>query len=333
MQELYELREITKRQIATKHFASEKYANKRLYIMKKEGLITTKVYGQRTSGQTKTAAYVRLTESGMNLLVERGLLDSKSYRARDLGLSIQQRQYITDANELFVQIPGIPFMDSREIKKKYHLNRGNLTVGGFSNHQGDYMIFILNGDAKETTLRKILMEIKAKKYVSGYLVYYKSSSVKRAFETLCHEQALVTGGVPLYMLPFDTWGIEITRRYILSTNAFLNLQELLSSYGTLTRVKEGSNKHGFLYGMRREDGLLTPYVIEVITGDILILKRCLRNYNVEAYQREGRRVLLFCYEDEVQRYRDELLSVTYVDVIGVPKLVMESSFEGRDAIT
>ena len=333
--ELYKVREMTKQQILQSYFAgNERYGSKRLYVLRGEGLVTSEIHGGNGQGGKRVrTAYYRLTARGLELLRKKGVVEESKYRARDLELTVQQRQYIIDANELHIRLPEVVYMDSRVIKRKYKLNRGNLTVGGFSNEHGDYMIFILNADAKETTLQKILMEIKAKKYISGYLVYYKSPSVKRAFETLCHEQALVTGGIPLYMLPFDTKGIIITRRYILSTNAFSNLQELLSEYGTLTRVKEGSNKHGFLYGMRREDGLLTPYVVEMITGDIMVLKRCLRNYNVDAYQREGRRVLLFCYEEEVQRYRDELLSVIYVDVLGVPKMIVESSFEGRDAIT
>lgn len=331
LQELYELRELTKRQIATKHFDSEKYANKRLYIMKREGLITTKVYGNRTSGRPLTAAYVRLTEAGMDLLVERGLLDNKKYRARDLGLSIQQRQYITDANELFVQIPGVPFMDSREIKKKYHLNRGNLTIGGFSSSEGDYMIFILMADAKSQTMIKIINEIKRQLKMQGYLIYYKSESVKRAFESLCVKQGLVTGGVPVHLLPFDKLGIAMTRHCILSTKAFLNLQAVLSEYGQLTKVKEGGSKHGFLYGMRRDDALPTPYVIELLTGDILITKRCLKNYNVDAYQREGRRVLLFCFEEDLEWYKQELLSAAHVDIVGIPKSAFEIHFEGGDA--
>ncbi|MCE3203455.1 hypothetical protein [Paenibacillus sonchi] len=332
LHELYELREMTKGQIVTKHFANgEKYGNKRLYIMKKEGLITSHVFGKRMAGQTVTAAYVRLTEAGMDLLIEHGLLDSKNYRARDLGLSIQQRQYITDANELYVRIPEVPFMDSRAIKRKYHLNRGNLTVGGFRTAEGDYMIYLLMPDARNQTLIKIITEIKKHPKLRGYLIYYKSRPIKDAFEGMSNKMGLVTGGIPVHLLPFDEIGITLTRQYILSTNAFLNLQELLSQYGQLTRVKEGSNKHGFLYGIRRSDGLPTPYVIEVLIGDIMIYKRCLRNYNVDAYQREGRRVLLFCLETDVERYKQELLTAAHVDIVGISKEMIERSFERRDS--
>lgn len=334
LQELYELREMTKRQIATKHFASEKYANKRLYVMKKEGLIATNVYGKRTSGQTITAAYVRLTEAGMDLLMERGFLDSKNYRARDLGLSIQQRQYITDANELYVQIPGVPFMDSRVIKRKYHLNRGNLTVGGFSTSEGDYMIYILMPDAKNQTLIKIIREIKKHLRIRGYLIYYKSQSVKHAFEAMSDRMELVTGGIPVHLVPFNEWGIHITREYIL-TNTFLKLQKLLEPHGELTEIGS-SSKYGFEYGLIQREksgqgrGSSGPYVIELLTMNIMILKRCLTSYTIDTSQTVGRRVLLICHEDEVERYKEELLSAAHVDIVGIPKSAFESHFEGSD---
>ncbi|ALP37986.1 hypothetical protein ASL14_19130 [Paenibacillus sp. IHB B 3084] len=328
--ELYKVREMTKQQIVQSYFEGNlKYGNRRLYMLRDEGLVTSGVHGGNGQGGKRVrTAYYRLTERGLELLRKKGVVEESKYRARDLELTVQQRQYIIDANELHIRLPDVIYMDSRAIKRKYNLNRGNLTVGGFNNEKGDFMIFILNGDAKEQTLQKILMEIGAKEHVSGYLVYYKSESVKRAFESLCDKQGLVTGGVPLYLLPFDDLGIGVTQYGILSTNAFLNLQELLSEYGQLTKVKDGKNKYGFLYGMRRDDGLPTPYVIEIITGNILILKRCLRNYNVDAHQREGRKVLLFCYEDEVSWYKQELLSAAHVDIVGISKNAFESNFEG-----
>ncbi|MBG9796068.1 hypothetical protein ABD76_28010 [Paenibacillus dendritiformis] len=318
LQELYELREMTKSQITTKHFEGNvKYANKRLYIMKKEGLIVSQVHGMRKEGKTVVAAYVRLTEQGMGLLIKTGRLDKKSYRARDLGLSLHQREYITDANELHVRIPEGDFMDSRAIKRKHQLNRGNLTVGGFATQQGDYMIYILRPDALERTLVKIIAEIKSPKKVKGYLVYYKSPSVKSAFESIIEKMVLVTGGIPVHLLPFDELGIRITRDYILS-NTFLKLQKLFEPYGELSPVR-GPSKYGFLYGLRQEPGKRGPYVIELLTGDIMILKRCLRNYNLEASQREGRRILLFCFAEEVQSYKKELSSAAYVDIVGIPR--------------
>lgn len=320
LQELYELREMTKKQITVKHFDSEKYAHKRLYVMKKEGLITTNVYGKRTAGRTVTAAYVRLTEAGMDLLIERGLLDSKNYRARDLGLSIQQRQYITDANELFVQIPEVPYMDSRQIKRKYNLNRGNLTVGGFRSEKGDYMIYILMPDARDQTLIKIINEIKKHMKLRGFLIYYKSQSIKHAFEAMSEKMNLVTGGIPVHLLPFNEWGIQITREYIL-TNTFLKLQNVLEPYGKLKEVGN-SSKYGFEYGLVEEERTgqwKDPYVIELLTMNMMTLKRCLTNYSIGVSQTVGRRVLLFCYEDEVERYKQELSSAAHVDVVGISK--------------
>lgn len=321
LRELLELREMTKAQIVEKHFeGNEKYGAKRLHIMKAEGLVVSKVCGHLSQGRKTTAAHYRLTEKGMNLLIQEGLIVEKSHRARDLELSKPQRQYIIDANELHVQIPDVPFMDSRAIKQKYSLNRGNLTVGGFSIESGDYMIYILRPDAFEKTLVKLITEIKQAKNMRGFLVYYKSQSVKRSFEAISEKLGLVTGGVPVHLLPFDELGIRITKDYILS-NALLKLKNLFKDYGEFAEV-QGQSKYGFRYGIyqqRVEGERSGPYVIELLTGDMMILKRCLRNYNIEMSQRVGRRVLLFCYEPDVERYKEELLSASHVDIVGISK--------------
>lgn len=330
LRELYEVREMTKGQIMQKYFdGNMKYGSKRLYILRDEGLVTSQVHGFGSGDKRTRAAYYRLTEQGLHLLREKEVISETSYRARDLELTVQQRQYIIDANELHIRIPNVTYLDSRAIKRKYKLNRGNLTVGGFTYEDGDYMIFILNADSKEQTLIRILMEIRAQKPVGGYLIYYKSLAVKRQFEAISEKQALVTGGVPVYLLPFDSFGIGITREYILS-NAFLKLQQLLQGYGKLTTVKS-PNKFSFRYGIRQGDPSTDPYVIELITGDILILKRCLRNYSREMSQREGRRVLLFCLETDIERYKQELSSAAHVDIVGISRVSIERSFERGDS--
>lgn len=328
LHELYHLREMTKGQIAAKHFASVKYANKRLFIMKKEGLITSHVFGMKTADRTLTTAYLRLTEAGMDLLMERGLLDSKNYRARDLGLSIQQRQYITDANELYVQMSEVPFMDSRAIKRKYNLNRGNLTVGGFSVNEEDYMIYILMPDAKNQTLIKIMTEIKRHPRLKGYLIYYKSQSVKHAFEAMSDKVGLVTGGIPVHLLPFNEWGIQITKELIL-TNTYLKLRKWLEPYGDLIEVGNKS-KYGFLYGLYEHGSSTGPYVIELLTMNMLALRRCLMNYTNDTSQKVGRRVLLLCYEEEVEHYKQHLLTAAYVDIVGISPESVKRSFERGD---
>ncbi|MBY9079560.1 replication-relaxation family protein [Paenibacillus sp. HN-1] len=330
LHELYNLREMTKEQIMRRYFeGNAKYGSKRLYILRDEGLVVSEVHGTRKGEMAIRTAYYRLTEKGLRLLREKGRIGDHKERARDLKWSLKQREYMTDANELHLGIPEVPFLDSRAIKKRHGLNRGDRTVGGFTAEDGDYLIYVLNANAKEETLIKIIEEIRKPKSIRGVMVYAKSESVKHVFKSFCEKQGLVTGGVPLYVLPFDHFGIRLAREYIFS-NTFLKLEKLFEPYGKLVLVPAPS-KYGFLYGVHQESGKRGPYVIELLTGDIMIMKRCLRSYNRDASQREGRRVLLFCYEDEVERYKQELSSAAHVDIVGISQEIIERSFERSDS--
>lgn len=329
LHELYKVREMTKQQILQRFFEkNEKYGSRRLYIMRDAGLVVSEVHGYGSKEKRVRAAYYRLTELGIKLLREKDVVQETNYRARDLELTVQQRQYIVDANELHLRIPAVEYLDSRSIKQEYRLNRGNLTVGGFRTDQGDYMIFILHDLATDQTLLKVETEIHAGDRVSGYLVYYKSQSVKTRFERMCAERRLVTGGKPVYLLPYDDLGIGLTRWYILANNPYAHLQQLLDSYGQLVRVKDHS-KYGFRYGLRREgegEGK-PPYLVEQLTGDMLTLERNLKFYTPELSRREGHRVVVICLEEQADHYRTEMEHERHVDILGIPTEAVETHFK------
>lgn len=329
LQTLYELRELTKQQITATYFnGNAKYANKRLYIMKCEGLIVTQIYCRRIEQHTRVAAYIRIAERGMELLVAKKRIETSNYRARDMGLTAQQRQYIIDANELHLRISEIPFLDSRRIKRKYHLNRGDLLLGGFETTQGDYTIYILNTETKPQTFIKIVTEIRSSKQIQikGYLIFYKHGSVRRRFVELCEREGLVTGGIPIYLLPYDELGIGLTRWYILASNRYTHLQQLLAPYGQLVRVKDHS-KYGFLYGLRREGEENPPYLVEQLTGDMLTLGRNLKFYTPEMSRRAGQQVLVICLEEEKEYYQKQMEHERHVDILGIPRITVESHFK------
>lgn len=327
LHELYQVREMTKQQILQRFFeGNEKYGSRRLYIIRDEGLVLSAVHGYGSKEKRVRAAYYRLTEAGMHLLRERGVIHETNYRARDLELTVQQRQYIVDANELHLRIPTVEYMDSRSIKREYQLNRGNLTVGGFRTAHGDYMIYILHDQATDQTLLKVEMEIRAGDRVNGYLVYHKSQSVKTRFESICVERKLVTGGKPVYLLPYDELGIGLTRWHIVAVDRYAHLQQLLVPYGQLVRVKDHS-KYGFLYGLRREGEGKPPYLVEQLTGDMLTLGRNLKFYTPEISRREGHRVLVICLEEEVELYQKKMKHERHVEVLGIPRIAVERHFK------
>jgi hypothetical protein len=179
-------------------------------------------------------------------------------------------------------------------------------VGGFVTPLGDYMIFVLQASVQERNVLKMIKEIQSTDKMKGYLIYYKSVFAKGTFEQLVERIGLTTGGIPVHLLPFDARGTDITHKFILGDN----LLETLSPFGVLEPI---TSKYGFTYGMRK-DKEIGKYVIELLTGDMLILKRCLTNYNISAFQREGRKVLLFCWDDEFDQVKERIERLNYLEV-------------------
>ena len=146
LHKLYQVRVLTKSQLEQTFFRdSERYGSKRLEVMRKEQLVTSKVAWSRDKGSLE-ASY-RITEKGLRLLAQKGLISEGEVRARDLEPTEKQREYIFDVNELHLKCQSIPFVDSRLIKRKYHLNRGDLVAGAFTWGGLDYMIYRVNSGA------------------------------------------------------------------------------------------------------------------------------------------------------------------------------------------
>ncbi len=315
LQDLYEVREMTKHQVISKYFVGrERYGVKRLWTMKREWLISSKVYGLWIEGKKTLAAHYRLTEKGLRVLVKSGRISDGQVRARDLELSAKQRQYVMDANELHVRIPEVNYLDSRAIKRKHALNRGDLVMGTFETGHGDYGVYILQPNGREQTTVKIIKEISGKWKFAGRLVFYKSEAAKQLFERVSEQLAMTTGGMPVHLLPYNERGIAITRDLILKDD--LNaLAQLLKDHGTLELI---TSKHGFRHRIR---DFRECYAIELLTGDMLILKRSLKNYNVNQYRNEGRKVRVFCWSDELETVRQAVGGLVgesdYVEIVPV----------------
>lgn len=313
LHDLYRVRTMTKAQVEAKYFARTRaYTYRRMRMLKEADVVQTESRYAEVNGEWKKAAHYRITEAGIRLLVKAGLLNEGETRARDLELSEPQRQYILDANELHVRMPERKYLDSRAIKRRYELNRGNLTVGGFETERGDYMVYVLQTDVQERTLVKIVREIGLiARRLCGVLVYGKSGEAQTAFGRMVEKLGLVTGGVPVHVLPFSARGIAITERLILGDG----LGELLAPYGTLAAAQ---GRYGIRYGMRNPAWEKGKYVIEYLTSDILTTETGLRDYQPDVYREAGRDVLLFCWPEEAERLRERVKLMPYMEVVPVP---------------
>lgn len=319
LRDLYQMREGSKRQLVEKHFGSRtSYGNKRLEVLQRECLIGAKRVGK--PGKKGVWAYYFITEKGMRLLMEKGLVPEGEVRARDLKLTDKQRSYILDANEIHFKLESVApkFLNSRQIKKKQQLNRGDLIAGAFESDEGDYCIYVLQEEPSKQTLDRVLKEIRDnKRGRAAYLIYYKGSAARKSFERAFVQQQIVTGGIQVHVLPCNERGFEITKRLIFGKG----LPQLLEPYGKLV-FKE--SEYGFLWGMKCTDGT-NKYVLEYLTRDRIVIDRSLRSYKGVKRNGESQGVLLFCWEEDAEAMRERVKYIPcLIEVIG---LSYESAFE------
>lgn len=320
LQELLLIREMTKAQVLSHSFSGkEKYGEWRLHVMKKEELLTSEV--RWVEDRNALEATYRITQRGIRLLVERRILDEEGeLRARDFQLTEKQREYILDANEIHFTVPNVKYLDSRGIKKKHEMNRGNLVAGGFEDSRGSFLIYIIQNDVLDKTVLRITDEIQElTDGVAGHLVYTKGFEAKAAFERAFVQQKVITGGIPVHVLPFNERGFKITRRLIFGGE----LPKLLEPYGVLVPTQ---GRYGFLYGMKCRDGT-RKYVLEFLTGDRIVIDRSLKEYKGVLQNGESQGVLLFCWEEDVEAMQERVKLIPYsVEVIGLSfKTAFESS--------
>jgi|GEM_PF-6471570 len=320
LEDLHKSRVLTKGQIRERYFGGrEGYCTWRMHVMKKEGMVSSKVTWSEEKGRVE--AHYRIGERGIRLLVERGKVsetEAEEVRARDLEPTIKQREYLLDVNELRYRcgVSVEAFLNSREVKRKYQLNRGNLVAGAFMvEGRGDYGIYLLNGGVWESTVKRVIEEIRGFHWVAGYLVYCKDERARWLFEGIANDKGLSTGGRPVHVLLYEERGIWITKEFILGKTEE-RILEWLRPYGAAGVIPE--SRYGFRYGMKGADGR-DYYVIEMLTGDWAGLYRVLRNY--EGKTRDGRALpaLLFCWQEDEGIIRRRVEGVSWVEVVPVAR--------------
>lgn len=306
---LYDVRVLTREQILRNFFeGTVNYGKNRIGVLLKEKLIQSHL--RRLEGKMITD--YRITEKGIRLLIEISIISDNTVRARKMEPSEKQRQYIVDANEIYFKIPEVPYKDSRGIKRKHQLNRGELTVGAFETNQGDHLLYVLQPESEEGSIAKIISEIREhKSSITAYHIYWKSAASRKSFERQFKEHGLVTGGRPIYLLPFTERGFWIARNFILGKSS---LNEVLKSKLNIS-IEEFPNKYGFRY--RTYQNGKTKYVIEQLTYDIISINRCLRTYGISQYQLEGRNVLLFYWSDESEGKEELVKKYPYVELVPI----------------
>ncbi|WP_139490064.1 replication-relaxation family protein [Brevibacillus dissolubilis] len=280
---LYEYRGLTVKQIKEVFYSdSTCYVYRRMHLLKKQGLVESQpIIGERGK---KVGAFYYLTEKGLDRLEQQGLIE-RTRRARENKPSGRRLPYIVSRNELYTQLSpyGWKFVDGRDYKAQYQMNRGAMLKGGLIRSDGkEYAVYILEKNTREKTIKRMVNEINNSRLTNLFIFCHSQDVYNRIKQEDIRQ-------MEVNLLPFQR-GIKLLRRFH-SEEEWL---KLFRRYGEVIPVQ---NK--FLFGkylIRTSDGR-ELYLCNCLLNDVQALNWLLR-YTYERYRQDGRGVLLLKWEGQ-----------------------------------
>jgi hypothetical protein len=307
--DLYQYRTLTVKQINKIYFANREkldYVYTRLHQFKKENLIETKpLIGE---GGRKVASCYFLTDRGITFLEERGMMVPTSLRARDLWVDGKHLPYIVDTNELYAELtPKWKFLDSREVKRKYRMNRANLIQGSIQNEEGnEFGLYLLQSDPEKETVQKIIKEI-ANERLKRILILCKGHKGYITMKDMLKdvERSLVLD--QLCILPYGK-SAEILKKYPNDWDYF----SLFNHFGSVYPVQSKYSFSRYIIHRNGEE----KFVANFLLGDQMMLY-FLKRYNHERYQAEKKKVLLFVWNGQVREIEEEFHAYPHIEIFPI----------------
>jgi len=317
---LYKFRALSTSQVFQLSNYSQKYIYEKLSTLRKKGyIITAPIKGSYLLGQTRQGNYHRLGERGIRLLKENGF--NTVLRADSLRVRRERLPYILSGHDFVIPLikQGWIYKDSREVKRLYNLNRGDILHGTLTtpDKTKEYLIYIMLQSVQSKTLRKIKSEIKRIPVESAILI----ARGKKSFDSVITNftdasDKLIVGG-SLKVMP-----LQFAKTYLgISSDITKNHQYFLKQLG-INIIGPYRDKNTF--GVNIDFDYLVEYkgeemfFMDLLDNDLMkIFSIC--EYRQELYNRIGRRVLVLTSPSEIhKRMHEALLSsiqhITYLPV-------------------
>lgn len=309
--DLYNYRALTIEQINKLHFndrSNMSYTYLRLHMLRQAGLITSKPKVNHKG--KKTAAVYMLATKGIQRLKELKLIEDKRINATDLHPDYSHMHYLLDANEIYTQLSGAwQVLDSRETKRRYHLNRGNMISGLLINSDSkEFGYYIIQQKPDERTLIKILKEIQIIN-IENILVFCKSQEAYSRFVNKLNELGITTAGT-LGVLPYP-YGITILKQ-IKSEHDIVNT---ITNHGKIIPIKSKHIFASYTLLMKNEE----LYVTNMLYNDQMALYSLYNYYGIDQYKREGKKVLIITWKGYEAEYKKVFARYPHIEIIAIDK--------------
>jgi hypothetical protein len=305
--DLLRYRTLTTNQINNLYFEGKEkrdYLYRKMYLLKKEGLLESRpLIGER--GRKKTACYV-ITNRGIGVLEEEGKIKGQRLSAKDNRVEGSQLYYIVETNELYAQLRlyGWEMQDSREIKRRYQMNRSNLIQGALVNP--DKMVlgfYILQSNPDEETVIKIIKEIENAR-IQQFIIFCKAKEGYDKVQRKLNRKKGIIGPI-IYVIPYE-FGINILKQFVTEQD-YVNLY---NKYGSITSVNHKNLFARYIVHHQGEE----KYVANYLLGDQNMLY-FLKLYGPDRYQSENRKVLLFAWGGQIEEMEKEFKQYSHIQVI------------------
>lgn len=309
--DLYRFRILTRDQIERLYFEGSKwYTYHKMYIMKNSGYVNSRIIMRnKPQGKERTAIYF-ITDKGIRELRDRGWTDEE-VEAKDLQIERQNMEGYLEFNDLYVELrdQGYTFIDSRTLKKKYQMERGDLCKGAMVTPDGtEFLVYIVRSGAREQTLRRILKEMN-RSYEQmtrrNNLVLFRGSDSFELFQNLHLESMEQEGSKILdsiYALPY-TYALTLFK-YLKTEQDYL---KLFTKYGQMYRNSKAVEKHKSY--LIHHDGH-EKYAINLLMNDLTLIDRIKR-------ERWDRQAVLFVFTDFIDVVSERLKGVRQVEIIEI----------------
>lgn len=251
--------------------------------LEKKGLIKKTPY---ISGGCKRSACVYLTDSGLKTLNKKG-------RARDI-IDLRQQNFRVDMAEIYLKLKphGWDWLNSRQAKREYNLNRNNKLVG-ILRGEYDYAVYFFTGKkARDATVEQVKSEIERNLAhgLRNAIVFYRGEGIPQQFgRNFC-------GASRLLLLPYPH-GLKILAK-VFTPGAILDYASVLGGK-PVDRVETILDLFAeYLV----HQGNRVHYLTELLTND-LARQYHLENYSLQRAKETGRGVYILVAEDSEDHWR------------------------------
>lgn len=308
LRNLYRYRVLTTQQIRQKFFKdSNQYVYKKMYVLKNSRWVKAFPI-TRENGQKLTSGY-RLTDTGIALLKQQG--DNITHNADDLKVSKATLTYLLTTNDIMVHLhPEWAFRDSREIKNRYNLNRGDMIQGAFVGKGDiDYAFYVLLHHTHEVNINKMVREIKTSN-MAHHIIFTKGKSSFDRFIEHAMKNNLMTGG-SLCIVPYG-FGLRYFKRF----SSIEPLVEIMRNYGTIKPV------HHPLFDLLIEtEKRKETYFVNLLDTDLMKI-HTIHRYTNDEYRKDGRRVLVLTHMK--RKHQTLLHDIHHVDYLEIDPEKMDT---------